>query len=66
MQPIMYKQKRRKLTLHRETLQILPEDGLKPAQGGGSGGGCTVLTTCSPDCCPSMQTGGTRIDDGGC
>lgn len=61
----MHKKKRRKLTLHRETLHVLPENDLKPAQGGESGGGCTVFTTCSPGCCPSMETG-QRIDDGGC
>jgi hypothetical protein len=42
-----------RLTLSRETLTLLGEESLTPIRGGDSGGGCTVLTTCSPDCCPS-------------
>ncbi len=56
----MHKKRQRKLTLHRETLHVLPEHGLKPALGGESGGGCTVETQ------PGLFRGGTRIDDSGC
>ncbi len=48
----MDKRRNRKLKLHRETLQWVGDPNLRAVAGGYSGGACTVLTTCSPDCCP--------------
>ncbi len=39
----------RKLRLHVETLDLF-KAGKAGVEGGISGNGCTVLTTCSPDC----------------
>lgn len=47
------------LTVDTFILGLRPDIGTIPGPGS-SGGGCTVLTTCSPDCC---QATNIEVDD---